>query len=331
MFLPRGRIEPVFISERKEVVIEQQEHTLDSLCFQPQESGIRIDRFLSDVMCDTSRSYLQKLIKDGHVTVNQKSVKPNYKVSITDQVRIRLPEPEPLDVLPEEIPLDILYEDADLLIVNKPKGMVVHPSNGHEHGTLVNAILYHCGDCLSGINGVYRPGIVHRIDMDTTGSLLVCKSDRAHQVLAQDFKDHRITRKYHAIVHGNLKEDTGTVNAPIGRHPIDRKKMSTKSTSGRHAVTHYKVLERFGAYTYIECELETGRTHQIRVHMASIGHPILGDAVYSSSKNSFSLQGQTLHAKILGIEHPIQQEYMEFDAPLPAYFEALLTRLRRQM
>ena len=208
--------------------------------------------------------------------------------------------------------------------------MVVHPAPGHYSGTLVNAVMFHCRDNLSGINGVSRPGIVHRIDMDTTGSLIICKNDRAHQALADQLKDHNITRKYHAIVHGNLKEDTGTVNAPIGRHPVDRKKMSTRAPHGRDAVTHYQVLERFGDYTYIECELETGRTHQIRVHMASIGHPILGDAVYGPSKCPFKLQGQTLHAKILGITHPSTGEYMEFDAPLPEYFENLLEKLRRQ-
>lgn len=206
--------------------------------------------------------------------------------------------------------------------------MVVHPSPGHYSHTLVNAVLFHCGGRLSGINGVLRPGIVHRIDMDTTGSLLICKNDRAHQILADDLKEHNITRRYHAVVHGNLKEDTGTVNAPIGRHPVDRKKMSTKAPNGRHAVTHYRVLERFGNYTYIECELETGRTHQIRVHMASIGHPILGDAVYGPAKCPFKLEGQTLHAKILGIKHPSTGQYIEFDAPLPEYFETLLNRLR---
>ena len=206
--------------------------------------------------------------------------------------------------------------------------MVVHPAPGHYSHTLVNAVLYHCGSRLSGINGVLRPGIVHRIDMDTTGSLLICKNDRAHQILADELKEHNITRRYHAVVYGNLKEDTGTVNAAIGRHPTDRKKMSTKAPNGRRAVTHYRVLERFGDYTYIECELETGRTHQIRVHMSSIGHPILGDSIYGPAKAPFKLDGQTLHAKILGITHPSTGKYMEFDAPLPEYFETLLNRLR---
>lgn len=295
-----------------------------------EQGGERIDRFLSEEIADLSRSYIQKLLKEGSISVNGKAVKANYKVNAGDEILVEIPEPEMPDILPEDIPLDILYEDDDILIVNKPKGMVVHPAPGHYSHTLVNAVLYHCGSRLSGINGVLRPGIVHRIDMDTTGSLLICKNDRAHQILAEELKEHSITRRYHAIVHGNLKEDTGTVNAPIGRHPVDRKKMSTKSSSGRHAVTHYRVLERFGDFTYIECELETGRTHQIRVHMSSIGHPILGDAVYGPARCPFRLQGQTLHAKILGIRHPSTGEYMEFDAPLPEYFSDLLDRLRKQ-
>ncbi len=295
-----------------------------------EQGGERIDRFLSEEIADLSRSYIQKLLKEGSISVNGKAVKANYKVNAGDEILVEIPEPEMPDILPEDIPLDILYEDDDILIVNKPKGMVVHPAPGHYSHTLVNAVLYHCGSRLSGINGVLRPGIVHRIDMDTTGSLLICKNDRAHQILAEELKEHSITRRYHAIVHGNLKEDTGTVNAPIGRHPVDRKKMSTKSSSGRHAVTHYRVLERFGDFTYIECELETGRTHQIRVHMSSIGHPILGDAVYGPARCPFRLQGQTLHAKILGIRHPSTGEYMEFDAPLPEYFSELLDRLRKQ-
>ena len=293
-----------------------------------EEPGERIDRFLSGKMQEFSRSYIQKLLKEGAVSVNGASVKPNYKTGAGDQICIRIPEPEVLDVLPEEIPLDILYEDEDILVINKPKGMVVHPSPGHSSHTLVNAVLYHCKGQLSGINGVIRPGIVHRIDMDTTGSLLVCKNDRAHQILADQLKQHSITRRYQAIVYGNFREEEGTVDAPIGRHPTDRKKMSTRSASGRPAVTHYRVLERFGNYTYIECELETGRTHQIRVHMSSIGHPILGDRVYAPAQCPFSLQGQTLHAKILGIRHPSTGEYMEFDAPLPDYFIRLLSTLR---
>lgn len=302
---------------------------MEELNFTAEVPGSRIDRFLSDEMPDVSRSHIQKLIKEHLVTVNGNQVKSNYKVNTGDAVSVSLPDPEVPDIVPEDIPLDILYEDDDILIVNKPKGMVVHPAPGHYSQTLVNAVMFHCKDNLSGINGVSRPGIVHRIDMDTTGSLIICKNDLAHQSLAKQLKDHSITRKYHAIVHGNLKEDTGTVNAHIGRHPVSRKKMSTHAPNGRPAVTHYKVLERFGAYTYIECQLETGRTHQIRVHMASIGHPILGDAVYGPVKCPFKLEGQTLHAKVLGIKHPRTGEYMEFDAPLPAYFEELLRKLRQ--
>ena len=293
-------------------------------------NGERIDRFLSGNLEDLSRSYIQKLMKDGRILVNGKPVKANYKLSAGDEICVSVPEPETLDIQPENIPLDILYEDDDILLENKPTRMVAHPSPGHYSHTLVNAVLYHCGENLSGINGVIRPGIVHRIDMDTTGSLLICKNDRSHQILAEQLKEHSITRRYHAVVYGNFKEERGTVNAPIGRHPVDRKKMSTKSSSGRPAVTHYRVLERFGNYTYIECELETGRTHQIRVHMSSIGHPILGDAVYGPAKCPFNLEGQTLHAKILGIRHPSTGEYMEFDAPLPEYFVSLLNLLRKQ-
>ena len=304
---------------------------MEELHLTADRSGERIDRFLSDDLENLSRSYIQKLLKDGGVLVNGKAVKPNYKLNTEDEILVQIPDPQTPDILPEDIPLDILYEDDDILAVNKPKGMVVHPSPGHYSHTLVNAILYHCKGRLSGINGVLRPGIVHRIDMDTTGSLLICKNDSAHQILAGQLKEHSITRRYHAVVHGNFKEDTGTVNALIGRHPVDRKKMSTKSPNGRAAVTHYRVLERLGNYTYIECELETGRTHQIRVHMASIGHPIVGDAVYGPAKCPFKLQGQTLHAKTLGIIHPGTGEYMEFDAPLPEYFNALLERLRRNI
>lgn len=301
---------------------------MEEFYFTAEEAGERIDKFLAAMLPEMSRSHIQKLIKDGHVTIRRTTVKANYKLNTGEEVLVCIPEPEIPDILPENIPLDILYEDNDILIVNKPKGMVVHPAPGHYSGTLVNAIMYHCRDNLSGINGVTRPGIVHRIDMDTTGSLLICKNDRAHQALAGQLKEHSITRKYHAIVHGNIKEDSGTVNAPIGRHPTDRKKMSTHAANGRPAVTHYKVLERFGNYTYIECQLETGRTHQIRVHMSSIGHPILGDAVYGPAKCPMKLDGQTLHAKVLGITHPSTGEYMEFDAPLPEYFTSLLEKLR---
>ncbi len=294
--------------------------------------GERIDKFLSCRLEEVSRSYIQKLIKEGHVSVNGKPVKANYKLGAGDKISVEIPEAKEPDILPEDIPLDILYEDQDILVVNKPKGMVVHPAAGHYSGTLVNALMYHCKDSLSGINGVMRPGIVHRIDMDTTGSLLVCKNDEAHRILAEQLKEHTIRREYHAIVYGNIKEDTGTVDAPIGRHPTDRKKMSINHKNGKQAVTHYEVLERFGNFTYIRCRLETGRTHQIRVHMASLHHPLLGDEVYGpSSRPPFpGLKGQVLHAKILGIYHPATGEYMEFDAPLPQYFVDLLQKLRRK-
>ena len=293
------------------------------------QEGERIDRYLSEEMEDRSRSYIQKLIKDQYVIVNQKPVKANYRLSLGDMVEITLPEAKEPDIIPENIPLDILYEDQDIIIVNKPKQMVVHPAPGHYSGTLVNALMYHCGQELSGINGTMRPGIVHRIDMDTTGSLIVCKNDMAHQSLSEQLKIHSIKRVYVAIVHGNIKEDNGTVNAPIGRHPTERKKMSIHTKNGRNAITHYKVLERFGEYTYIQCALETGRTHQIRVHLASIGHPLVGDQVYGPRKCPFpKLQGQTLHAKTLGIIHPRTGEYLEINAPLPDYFIELLDRLR---
>lgn len=295
------------------------------------ETNERIDKFLSIQMEELSRSYVQKLIKDGNVKVNGKLVKANYKLSYDEWIQVTIPELTSPDILPENIPLNILYEDEDILIINKPKGMVVHPAAGHYSGTLVNALMYYCGDSLSGINGILRPGIVHRIDMDTTGSLLVCKNDFAHQRLAEQLKVHSIKRVYHAIVHGNLKEDSGTINEPIGRHPTERKKMCVNHQNGRDAVTHYEVLERFGDYTYIACRLETGRTHQIRVHMASMHHPLLGDKVYGPQKCPFpELQGQTLHAKILGIVHPRTGKYLEVDAPLPEYFEKTLQKLRRK-
>ena len=299
-------------------------HEIDVL---ESQSGIRIDKFLSDELPEMSRSYIQKLIKGDQVTVNGKIVKANYKLSADDFVVVCQPELKEPDILAEDIPLDILYEDEDFLVINKPKGMVVHPSAGHYSGTLVNALMYYCKDDLSGINGVMRPGIVHRIDMDTTGSLLVCKNDFSHQHIAQQLKEHSIRRVYHAIVHGVIEEEEGTVDAPIGRHPIERKKMSINYKNGKEAVTHYKVIQRFKNYTYIQCQLETGRTHQIRVHMASIKHPLLGDQVYGPQKNPFKLQGQTLHAKIIGITHPRTNKYIEADAPLPEYFQKLLKKL----
>ena len=294
----------------------------------PEEaSGQRIDKYLSDLLEGQSRSYLQKLMKEGRVFIQGKPVKANYKITAGEVVELEIPDLEEPDICPENIPLDILYEDDDLLVVNKPKGMVVHPSAGHYNGTLVNALMYHCAGKLSGINGVLRPGIVHRIDMDTTGSLVVCKNDFSHISLAEQLKVHSITRKYRAIVHGRLKEEEGTVSAPIGRHPIDRKKMAVNDKNGKEAVTHYRVLERFRQFTYIECQLETGRTHQIRVHMSSLGHPLLGDAVYGPNGCPYKLQGQTLHAQVLGFLHPRTGAYMEFEAPLPEYFEELLRKL----
>ena len=298
------------------------------ICVPESISGQRIDRFLADILDGQSRSYLQKLVKEGRVLVQGKSVRANYKVVSGESITVEIPDMEEPDVCPENIPLSILYEDEDLLVVDKPKGMVVHPSAGHYSGTLVNALMYHCAGKLSGINGVLRPGIVHRIDMDTTGSLVVCKNDLAHSCLAEQLKEHSITRKYRAIVYGGFKEDEGTVDAPIGRHPIDRKKMSVNHKNGKNAVTHYRVLERLGKFTYIECQLETGRTHQIRVHMAGIGHPLLGDEVYGPSARPYKLQGQTLHAQVLGFVHPHTHEYMEFEAPLPEYFEGMLNKLR---
>lgn len=303
---------------------------METLEFQiTEEAGIRIDRCLSEKCPQLSRSYIQKLLKDGQICVNGRPVKANYKVQERDQILLSLPELKDPDILPEEIPLDILYEDEDVLVVNKPKDMVVHPSAGHTEGTLVNAVLSHCKGNLSGINGVMRPGIVHRIDKDTTGALLICKNDEAHRDLAEQLKEHTIRRRYRAIVAGNLKEDEGTVDAPIGRHPVDRKKMAINHKNGKEAVTHYRVLERFGNATYIECRLETGRTHQIRVHMSSLGHPLLGDETYGPSKNPYHLQGQALHAMILGFVHPRTGAYMEFTAPLPEYFLKLLDKLRK--
>ncbi len=294
----------------------------------PEMEGERIDKCISNYLESLSRSYIQKIIKDGKAYVNDAVVKANYKVKVDDKVQFEIPDCEEPDIPPQDIPLDILYEDKDILIVNKPKDMVVHPAPGHYEGTLVNAIMFHCKDELSGINGVLRPGIVHRIDKDTTGSIIICKNDEAHRKIAQQLKEHSITRKYRAIVYGRIMEEEGTVNAPIGRHPTDRKKMAINEKNGKPAVTHYRVLERFDKYTYIECQLETGRTHQIRVHMTSIGHPLLGDEVYGNTKCPFKLEGQTLHAMTIGFIHPTTGEYVEYEAPLPEYFEHLLQILR---
>lgn len=290
--------------------------------------GERIDKVITSSYEEYSRSFIQKLVKDGKVRVNDKTIKSNYRVEEQDKVSFVIPDPVELDILPEKIDLDILYEDNDIIVINKEKGMVVHPAAGHYSGTIVNGLLYHCKNQLSGINGVMRPGIVHRIDKNTTGVIVACKNDKAHHFIAEQLKEHSITRKYRAIVWNTLNVSSGTINAPIGRHPIDRKKMAINERNGKHAITHYRLLNNLaGKYAYIECQLETGRTHQIRVHMASIHHPLLGDDVYGSGKNIYKLEGQTLHAMVLGFIHPSTRQYIEFEAPLPSYFNELLDRL----
>ncbi|WP_434311778.1 RluA family pseudouridine synthase [Hominifimenecus sp. rT4P-3] len=287
-------------------------------------AGQRLDAWLSNNFEELSRSYLQKLIREDRVFVNGRTVKSNYRLKGGEEISLDLPEPEPLDVEPEPLPLDIVYEDEDLLFVNKPKGMVVHPAPGHPNGTLVNGLLYHCGNSLSGINGVQRPGIVHRIDRDTTGLLVVCKNDFSHNHVAKQLAEHTITRRYRAIVHGVIDEDEGTVDQPIGRSRTNRLKMAVEPVNGKPAVTHYRVIKRFSQYTYIECRLETGRTHQIRVHMTYLQHPLLGDPLYGARKSPYSLTGQTLHAGVLGLIHPRTEVYLEKEAPLPEYFQHLL-------
>lgn len=291
----------------------------------------RLDKFLAAIFPERSRTYFSKLIREGHVTMDDKVLKANYRLRTDDLITVETPPAEQVEIAPENIPLDILFEDDSLLVVNKPKGMVVHPSAGHYSGTLVNAVMYHCGDSLSGIGGVVRPGIVHRIDKDTTGSLIICKTDAAHMHIARQLKEHSCNRRYRGIVIGNVREDEGTIEGAIGRDPKDRKKMAINEKNGKPAVTHYKVLERFGNYTYLEFALETGRTHQIRVHMASIGHPLLGDEVYGGKRacGKWNLQGQTLHAMKLGFIHPTTGEFLEISAKLPEYFEKLLADLRR--
>ncbi|MGN0364855.1 MAG: RluA family pseudouridine synthase [Suilimivivens sp.] len=298
---------------------------------QMESEGERLDKYLNTLFPEQpgrSRSFFQKLIKENHVLVNDEPAKPSLRLKAEDLIHVQIPDAVEISVKPENIPLDILYEDEDVLVVNKPKGMVVHPAAGHDSGTLVNAVLYHCKDSLSGINGEIRPGIVHRIDMDTTGALIVCKNDESHLCIAEQLKAHSCNRKYQGIVHGIVKEEAGTINAPIGRHPIDRKKMAVNERCGKNAITHYRVLEHFAHYTYLEFSLETGRTHQIRVHMASIGHPLLGDSLYAGRKSPYKLQGQTLHAMTIGFVHPRTKEYIEVTAPLPDYFEKILRDLR---
>lgn len=294
------------------------------------DKDIRIDKYLSTRCENLSRARIQKLIEDSKVLVNKNPVKVNYKTKLNDSIELSIDDPIELDVEPENIPIDIVYEDEDLIIVNKPKGMVVHPAAGHYSGTLVNALLYHCKDNLSSINGIMRPGIVHRIDMDTTGLLVVCKNDNSHQLISKQLSVHSITRKYYAIVYGCFNDNNGTIDAPIGRHNTDRKKMAINKLHGKEAITHYRVLETFSnKYSFIECQLETGRTHQIRVHMSSINHPLVGDTVYGPKTPLYSyLQGQTLHAGVLGFIHPRTGEYIEFSAPLPEYFNDLLTKMR---
>ena len=300
---------------------------MEVLTLQPnkENAGQRVDAWLAANLEDVTRSAAQRLLEEGRVTCGGKALAKNYKLNGTETVEVCLPDPEPVDVLPQDIPLDVVYEDADVIVVNKPKGLVVHPAPGHPDGTLVNALLHHCGDSLSGIGGELRPGIVHRIDRDTSGLIIAAKHDSAHQKLAAQLQDHTLARIYHCIVTGNLREDSGTVNAPIGRHPVDRKKMAVVA-NGRPAVTHWTVLERFPGFTYVECRLETGRTHQIRVHMAHIGHPILGDTVYGNKKPVPGLQGQCLHAVGLRFLHPRTGEMVELSCGLPEEFRTQLQK-----
>lgn len=300
---------------------------MDIYIAEADDKGKRLDVFLNDALEDMSRSALQKLIEKNEILVNGAPVNKNYKLRTDDKISVNIPEPENIDIKPENIPLDILYEDNDLIVVNKPQNMVVHPAPGHYSGTLVNALMYHCGNELSGINGVLRPGIVHRIDKDTSGVLVAAKSEAAHKGLAEQLAVHSMKRVYNAIVYNSFKEESGTVDKMIGRSANDRKKMAVLQRGGRNAVTHYRVLQKLGKFTLLELKLETGRTHQIRVHMAHIGHPLLGDAVYGPKKQPYNLIGQVLHAKTLGFVHPITGEYMEFDTPLPQYFNKLIVKL----
>ena len=293
-----------------------------------ESAGIRIDKFISDCNIGLSRSAAVNLIEQNNVLVNNNFVTKNYKLKPNDSVNIKIPDPVKYEAKAENIPIDIVYEDEFLLVVNKPKGMVVHPAAGNYDNTLVNALMYHCGDSLSGINGVMRPGIVHRIDKDTSGLLIVAKNDFAHTALAKQIKEHSFTRECEAVVFGNIKDDEGSVDAPIGRNPKDRKKMCVISKNGKNAVTHYSVITRYKGYTHIKCRLETGRTHQIRVHMAYIGHPVSGDAVYGVKNEKVNFEGQCLHAKKIGFIHPSTKKYLEFDSELPEYFNKYLNKLR---
>ena len=298
-----------------------------NLTVSAEAAGERLDKFLTSSLDGFTRSAVQKLIDDGGVTVFGNIAEKNYKCRAEDKITVTVPEAKPLEVEAENISLDIVYEDGDLLVVNKPKGMVVHPANGNYNGTLVNALMHHCGDSLSGINGVIRPGIVHRIDKNTSGLLIVAKNDLAHLGLASQIKDHSFSRAYEAVVYGNVKEDEGTVNQPIGRNPKDRKKMAVTFKNSKNATTHFEVIKRYGDFTHIRCTLETGRTHQIRVHMAYIGHPIAGDEVYGPRKVIKELDGQCLHAKHIGFVHPRTGQYLEFESELPEYFKKFLSKL----
>ena len=299
------------------------------LILTPEAGGERLDAFLARSVEGLTRSAAQRLLEEGAVTSGGRPLKKSEKTAPGQVVEVVLPEPEPVDVLPQNIPLDVVYEDSDVIVVNKPVGMVVHPAPGHPDGTLVNALLYHCGNTLSGINGELRPGIVHRIDRDTSGLIIAAKNDKAHLALAEQLQDHSLARVYEAVAVGNFREDSGTVDAPIGRHPVDRKKMAVVDRGGRSAVTHWEVVERFPGYTHIRCRLETGRTHQIRVHMACIGHPLLGDTVYGAKKPVPGLAGQCLHAAELRFLHPRTGEPVTVEAPLPDWFRAVLERLGR--
>jgi len=300
----------------------------DEIVVESEDVGVRIDVFLTETIENLSRSGVQKLIESENILVNNKSTKSNYKLRFEDTIFFKIPEPEILELLAENIHIDIVYEDKDIVVVNKAKGMVVHPAPGHYSGTLVNALMYHCGENLSAINGVMRPGIVHRIDKDTSGVIVVAKSDSGHRGLAKQFADHSITRLYNGIAINNIKNDKVTIDRPIGRHPTDRKKMCVTNKNSKNAITHIQVIERFTKYTFIEASLETGRTHQIRVHMSSIGNPLLGDTVYGKEKQSFGLSGQVLHAKVLGFHHPITGEYKEFSSDLPENFKFLLNKIK---